>query len=447
MTGTLGVACLGVTHPHASGRVRKMIATPGVRVADAADDADVIEPFTRLLGIPQKSVDELLADQGVHAVLIHSKGKDMTPLALRAMRAGKAVLVEKPGGATVADLRELAEATEETGSVCPVGFTYRFSPAVTAASGILRSGVLGDVLQVRAHGGCSLGEASASHINPPDDMGGAFWVIGSHIVDLVLSQFGVPTSVNGRAVKLPGGKRAAYREDAAVAILNYPERAVSIDFFAHGRQSRDIVARFLPEQAVDAATAALAEEELTRLDRIRPVPGAPDFISRVASRVRVAIVTSAPRPLAEARLEAAGVPVPGPLISGGDVTAGKPAPDGYLLAARRLGVPARACLAFEDARQSHRHRPGIARRGGFRAGQHLPAGRRIARAGRAHPRQRRHGRGSPASTTPPSSGSRYRRRHGPRLAPAARRWRYPPAALTRARLRRAPVAGPGRRSR
>ncbi|NIH87499.1 Gfo/Idh/MocA family protein [Amycolatopsis granulosa] len=232
MTDTLGIACLGVTHPHASGRVRKMIGTPGVRVVGAADDADVIEPFTRLLNIPRRSADELLADPGVHAVLIHSKSKDMTPLAVRAMRAGKAVLVEKPGGASVSDLKELTEVAEETGSVCQVGFTYRFSPAITAASEILRAGALGDVLQVRAHGACSLDEAATSHINLPDDMGGAFWVIGSHIVDLVLSQFGVPVSVNGRVSKLPGDQRSAYREDAAVAILNYPDRSVSIDFFS-----------------------------------------------------------------------------------------------------------------------------------------------------------------------------------------------------------------------
>jgi len=125
-----------------------------------------------------------------------------------------------------------------------------------------------------------------------------------------------------------------------------PARILGI---AHGRQSRDIVARFLPEEAVDEATAALAGQELTRLDGIRPVPGAPDFVAQVASHVPVAVVTSAPRRLAEARLQAAGVPVPGPLITGGDVAAGKPAPDGYLLAACRLGIPAGACLAFEDA--------------------------------------------------------------------------------------------------
>jgi beta-phosphoglucomutase-like phosphatase (HAD superfamily) len=55
---------------------------------------------------------------------------------------------------------------------------------------------------------------------------------------------------------------------------------------AHGRQSRDIIARFLPEEAVDEATAALAWQELTRLDGIRPVPGAPPSSPRLPRTFR-----------------------------------------------------------------------------------------------------------------------------------------------------------------
>jgi hypothetical protein len=38
--------------------------------------------------------------------------------------------------------------------------------------------MLGEVLQVRLHGGCSLDEAATSHLNQPDDIGGAFFVMG-----------------------------------------------------------------------------------------------------------------------------------------------------------------------------------------------------------------------------------------------------------------------------
>jgi sugar-phosphatase len=37
------------------------------------------------------------------------------------------------------------------------------------------------------------------------------------------------------------------------------------------------------------------------------------------------------------------------LVTAEDVSRGKPAPDGYVLAAQRLGVAANACLVFEDA--------------------------------------------------------------------------------------------------
>ena len=64
---------------------------------------------------------------------------------------------------------------------------------------------------------------------------------------------------------------------------------------------------------------------------------------------RVAIATSCSAPLARARLAAAGLAVPGVLVSADQVEHGKPAPDCYLLAAERLGVDPAACLVFEDA--------------------------------------------------------------------------------------------------
>ncbi len=48
-------------------------------------------------------------------------------------------------------------------------------------------------------------------------------------------------------------------------------------------------------------------------------------------------------------MAAAGIALPELVITAEDVSRGKPAPDGYLLAARRLGVDPSQCLIFEDA--------------------------------------------------------------------------------------------------
>ena len=104
------VGLLGITHPHASARVRALRELEGVQVISAADDDPRLEYFTDKYGLDPVAVDALLADQRITAVLVHSKSVDMVPLALRALEAGKSVLVEKPGGGALADLTRLAAA-------------------------------------------------------------------------------------------------------------------------------------------------------------------------------------------------------------------------------------------------------------------------------------------------------------------------------------------------
>lgn len=228
----LGVALLGITHPHASGRLRALLADATVAIRGVADDHDVVVPFAEHFGLERRSTEAILDDPAVDAVLVHAKSEEMHTLGAAALRAGKAVLVEKPAGRTLADLELLAAAADETGGVCQVGYTYRYSQAIAFADRVLADELLGDVVQVRVHGACSLHEAATSHINQPGDMGGALWVIGSHVVDLIVHQFGLPASVNARVPKFPELFDAAYREDAAAATLLYDDLLVALDFMS-----------------------------------------------------------------------------------------------------------------------------------------------------------------------------------------------------------------------
>jgi predicted dehydrogenase len=230
--GDLGVGLLGITHPHTSGRLKALLRHPEVVVRGAADDDPVVDAFVDHFAIPRRSVDDILEDPEIGAVLIHSKSNAMQTLAAAALRAGKAVLVEKPGGRTVADLELLSDVARETGGLCQVGYNFRFSRAVERTDAILADRLLGDVVQVRAHGACSLNEAATSHLNQPGDMGGALWVIGCHIVDLLVHHFGVPRTVNARVSKFEGLREPAFREDAASATLNYDDKLITFDFMS-----------------------------------------------------------------------------------------------------------------------------------------------------------------------------------------------------------------------
>lgn len=90
--------------------------------------------------------------------------------------------------------------------------------------------------------------------------------------------------------------------------------------------------------------------ELSR-GRLSPMRGLHDLIERLRTdRIPMALATSAPKPnvvhtLAELEL-ASAFPV---IVRGDEVARGKPAPDVFIEAARRLGVDPAVCLVFEDA--------------------------------------------------------------------------------------------------
>ena len=119
--------------------------------------------------------------------------------------------------------------------------------------------------------------------------------------------------------------------------------------YAHGRQTRDTVTHFLPPGFdADAVTAELEEVELITTEGVKEIAGARRLLDSLAG-ARIAVVTSAPRALAEVRMAAAGLPIPEVLVSSEQVVKGKPDPEGYLTAAARLGVAAADCLVVEDA--------------------------------------------------------------------------------------------------
>jgi len=117
----------------------------------------------------------------------------------------------------------------------------------------------------------------------------------------------------------------------------------------HGARAVDTVRRLaLPGVDPEAEAARITLDEIEDVDGVTPIDGAAAFLAALPAG-RWAIVTSAPRALAERRLQAAGLSAPVVMVTAEDVVDGKPDPSGYRLAAARLGVDARECLIFEDA--------------------------------------------------------------------------------------------------
>jgi predicted dehydrogenase len=94
-------------------------------------------------------IDVVLSDPEVQAIVIATPISTHHALAMRALKAGKHVFVEKPLAASVDECDELCETAEKAGLVLMVGHTFVYSPPVRTVRHILEAGELGDVYFVQ----------------------------------------------------------------------------------------------------------------------------------------------------------------------------------------------------------------------------------------------------------------------------------------------------------
>jgi len=137
--GVIGVGLMGRRHAE---NVARIDGAKLVAVHDAS--APAAERVARELGARNyASVDELLGDDRVDAIVVASPASTHESHAIAALSAGKDVLLEKPIAPTLdAADRILAAASASRGRL-QVGFMRRYDPAYVEAAGVVRSGKVG----------------------------------------------------------------------------------------------------------------------------------------------------------------------------------------------------------------------------------------------------------------------------------------------------------------
>jgi sugar-phosphatase len=116
----------------------------------------------------------------------------------------------------------------------------------------------------------------------------------------------------------------------------------------YGTRAQDLILELVGEARFEQANNRINELEQATADQTHALPGAVELLHSLPAGIWT-ICTSANSNLGRARIKAAGLPLPEQFVSGDDVEHGKPAPDPYLLGAKRLGFEAGECIVFEDA--------------------------------------------------------------------------------------------------
>lgn len=125
-------------------------AKNSVLFAIAGRDPQRLESFREAFG-PQKvygDYDSLLADPDVDAVYLPLPNTLHMEWSIRAMKAGKHVLCEKPLGMNADQVRRMIDVAHEQGVLLTEAFSYLHGGAVKAAREIIASGALGEIKHI-----------------------------------------------------------------------------------------------------------------------------------------------------------------------------------------------------------------------------------------------------------------------------------------------------------
>ena len=140
-------AVIGINHGHIFGQVDAMLEAGCRLTSFAAPEDDLAALFSaRYPQARRVAEDEILGDPAILLIAGAGIPADREPMAIRAMRAGKDVMLDKPGCVSLAQLNELRAVQAETGRICSILYSeHHRQKSTVRALELVRAGAIGRV--------------------------------------------------------------------------------------------------------------------------------------------------------------------------------------------------------------------------------------------------------------------------------------------------------------
>ncbi|MGY1783883.1 Gfo/Idh/MocA family protein [Geodermatophilus sp. SYSU D00698] len=184
-------------------------------VAVASRSADRAQAFAQQHGLERAhgSYAEILADPDVDVLYVATPHPQHHAIALAAIEAGKALLVEKTFTATTAGAQEVVDAARANGVFVMEAMWTRFQPAVVRMRELIADGAIGEVRSVQADLGVDRVYDPADRLFALELGGGALLDLGVYVVSFAQMVLGTPDTVTAAGSTYPTGA------DAEAALL------------------------------------------------------------------------------------------------------------------------------------------------------------------------------------------------------------------------------------
>jgi predicted dehydrogenase len=166
--------------------------------AVASRDLERAKAYAAERDIPRAfgSYEELLADPDVDVIYNPLPNSLHTEWTVRAVRAGKHVLCEKPLANTVQEVDAIAAAAQETGRVVMEAFMYRHHPQTLKVKELVESGAIGKLQLIRGSFTFKIGDENDVRLNASLG-GGSIWDVGCYPISYARLIAGDPVEVFG----------------------------------------------------------------------------------------------------------------------------------------------------------------------------------------------------------------------------------------------------------
>jgi predicted dehydrogenase len=179
-------------------------------VAVASRSLERAQAFADRHGIERAhgSYADIVADPDVDVLYIATPHPQHHALAIAALRAGKALLVEKSFTATTAGAQEVVDLARETGVFAMEAMWTRFQPAIVAVRELIADGAIGEVCSVQADLGVARTYDPADRLFDLTLGGGALLDLGVYVVSFAQMLLGTPERVVAAGSLFPSGADA-----------------------------------------------------------------------------------------------------------------------------------------------------------------------------------------------------------------------------------------------
>jgi len=145
-------------------------------------------------GLTWLSSDELLAVPGLQAVAVETEEHVPIPTALRCIRAGKHIHLDKPCGESLPEFKFLLNEASAKNLTVQVGYMYRNNPAIQFCIKAVKDGLIGNVFDLDASMGRYDGDSYRRLIKTYK--GGIPYILACHLIDLVVTLMGEPDKIH-----------------------------------------------------------------------------------------------------------------------------------------------------------------------------------------------------------------------------------------------------------